>query len=294
MHNQFLSAAIILPVLCAAASCLACPPSSRSLFSPPSYSSLVSLSADRLGSPLPPPHFVRLLYLFRREILHVACGNNCTLVLAGAVAFPTLFEMTAGLIRGNPKLCADVGGFAALCLLMLLLLLSCHPSIRPCGWCLASCQRKYTAVVFRSVVVGDDVVLFGRFLFLFLFLFEPLSLLIVCVCGIFLCYPGYFLLIILWGELQVPPPPLSHGRTIPKGPPSPPPPAPLNVNVNVNVDVSVCLLPIVTPSRCFCLLRPVLPIYLSIYLSGAGRVVGPAAAERGGQPQQFTPCLGLR
>ena len=49
--------------------------------------------------------------LCRREILHVACGNNCTLVLAGEVAFPTLFEMTAGVIRGNPKLCADVGGY---------------------------------------------------------------------------------------------------------------------------------------------------------------------------------------
>ncbi|CAM9784552.1 unnamed protein product, partial [Hapterophycus canaliculatus] len=41
--------------------------------------------------------------------MHVACGNNCTLVLAGEVAFPTLFEMTAAVIRGNPRLWADVG-----------------------------------------------------------------------------------------------------------------------------------------------------------------------------------------
>lgn len=40
----------------------------------------------------------------------MACGNNCTLVLAGGVAFPTLFERTAAVIRGNPALWADVGG----------------------------------------------------------------------------------------------------------------------------------------------------------------------------------------
>lgn len=41
--------------------------------------------------------------------MHVACGNNCTLVLAGGVAFPTLFEMTASVVRGNPRLWEDVG-----------------------------------------------------------------------------------------------------------------------------------------------------------------------------------------
>eukprot|EP00903_Cladosiphon_okamuranus_P005550 g5526.t1 len=36
------------------------------------------------------PRLVQALKRTRREILHVACGNNCTLVLAGEVAFPTL------------------------------------------------------------------------------------------------------------------------------------------------------------------------------------------------------------
>lgn len=45
----------------------------------------------------------------RREILHVACGNNCTLILAGGVAFPSLFERAASVIRGNAQLWADVG-----------------------------------------------------------------------------------------------------------------------------------------------------------------------------------------
>lgn len=43
--------------------------------------------------------------------MHVACGNNCTLVLAGGVAFPTLFEMTAVVVRGNPRLWEDVGAY---------------------------------------------------------------------------------------------------------------------------------------------------------------------------------------
>eukprot|EP00904_Undaria_pinnatifida_P009747 jgi/Undpi1/5902/HiC_scaffold_2.g01176.m1 len=54
------------------------------------------------------PRLVQALKRTRREILHVACGNNCTLVLAGGVAFPSLFERTAAMIRGNSKLWADV------------------------------------------------------------------------------------------------------------------------------------------------------------------------------------------
>ncbi|CAM9461344.1 unnamed protein product [Ectocarpus sp. 12 AP-2014] len=54
------------------------------------------------------PRLVQALKRTRREIMHVACGNNCTLVLAGGVAFPTLFEMTAAVVRGNPRLWEDV------------------------------------------------------------------------------------------------------------------------------------------------------------------------------------------
>ncbi|CAN0113605.1 unnamed protein product, partial [Discosporangium mesarthrocarpum] len=54
------------------------------------------------------PRLVQVLKDTRRDILHVACGNNCTLVLAAGVTFPTLFELTASVIRETAVLWDNV------------------------------------------------------------------------------------------------------------------------------------------------------------------------------------------
>jgi len=59
------------------------------------------------------PSLLRSLKRTRRDISQVACGNNCTLILAGAFNPPTLLNRCMEVIQADPQL-MDAAGMVPL------------------------------------------------------------------------------------------------------------------------------------------------------------------------------------
>ena len=55
------------------------------------------------------PRLLKPLARLRRDVQQVTCGNNCTLILAGAFRPPTLLRKCMEVIRSTPGLMAHLG-----------------------------------------------------------------------------------------------------------------------------------------------------------------------------------------